>query len=385
MAPPPRPRALRKDAVALHFKSAAKPVLLSDSPTGPRTALPPNIRSISWSVTGGLLANTVSTNIRVWNPERPDVKASTELRDNPSKPGAHSKPVEKISFNPRGENLLASAGLDGLVRVWDVRAPGGATGMALAGGGGLGARTNVTGKSGEYDVGELCLFLTWRPNGSELLVGTGKDKVTAFDLRKADTTMLDTTATVAANAAASLKYELIPNVLMEKPYEKPYYYEMAFTNSGNQILASTVDGPVKIFSYPSMKPIHTLSGHPSTTYSVQQSPAGNYIAIGGSDSAITLWDTSSWLCAHVLRENSNAVRALSFSMDGQYLVCGGGVDTDKVHEKGLHVWHVDTGELLHTIETTNAPTFVEWHPLRYAIAFAGDPGGVKIVGGVSGS
>ncbi|KAF7185451.1 THO complex subunit 3 [Pseudocercospora fuligena] len=380
MPPPPRPRALRKDAVALLFKTA-KPALLSDSPTGSRTTLAPNIRSISWSPTGALIANTVSTNIRVWNPERPDVKASTELRDNPSKPGAHSKPVERISFNPRMEHLLASAGLDGMVRVWDVRAPGGATG--LAGGGGLGARTNITGKSGEYDVGEQCLFLTWRPTGSELLVGTGKDKVTSFDLRKADTTMLDTTTT--ANTTASLKYDMNPSVLMERPHEKPYYYEMAFTNSGNHLLAATVDGSVKIFSYPSMKIIHTLSGHPSTTYSVQHSPAGNYVAVGGSDSAITLWDTSSWLCEHVLTENANAVRSLSFSMDGQYLVCGGGIDQDKIHEKGLHIWHVDTGELLHTVETINAPTFVEWHPLRYAVAFAGDPGGVKIVGGITGS
>ncbi|EME87573.1 uncharacterized protein MYCFIDRAFT_124419, partial [Pseudocercospora fijiensis CIRAD86] len=358
MPPPPRPRALRKDAVALHFKTA-KPVLLSDSPTSSRSTLAPNIRSISWSPTGALIANTVSTNIR---------------------PGAHAKPVEKISFNPRMEHLLASAGLDGMVRLWDVRAPGGATG--LAGGAGLGVRTNITGKSGEYDVREQCLFLTWHPTGSELLVGTGKDKVTSFDLRRADTTMLDTTTTTTttANTAASLKYEMHPSILMEKPYEKPYYYEMAFTNSGNHLLAATVDGSVKVFSYPSMKTIHSLSGHPSTTYSVQHSPAGNYVAVAGSDSAITLWDTSSWLCEHVLTENANAVRSLSFSMDGQYLVCGGGIDQDKVHEKGLHIWHVDTGELLHTVETTNAPTFVEWHPFRYAVAFAGDPGGVKIVG-----
>lgn len=355
MAPAPRPRALRKDYVASVFKPL-KPTVYSESARP--SSLAPNIRSVSWSPTGALLAQSTSVNIRVWNVDRPDVKASSEMKDG-ARGTAHTMAVEKVAFNPRSEALLASTGLDGMVKLWDVRTPAGATG---------GMRGTTTIKSAEHKVGGQGLFLTWHPGGTEVLVGRQDDVVTALDIRKIDTALVE---------VGGPKWEMEPT--NRSPVkDKGSFNMMAFSNSGREVFATTGDGPVKVLDYPTMEPIYTLGAHTSNTYAVQHSPAGNYVAVGASDSLISLWDTNTWMCAHVLSHNTSAVRDLSFSFDGTFLVAGCGADRDG--DKGLDIYHVDTGESVHTIETVNAVSWVAWHPLRYAIAYGGDPGGLKVAG-----
>lgn len=392
MAPPPARRNLRKDVVASHFDyKRAKPIVLNETgrPPPPNSTMAPNIRSISWSPTGSMVAHNVHNNIRVWNPDRADVRATTALQDGP-KPGAHGNTIEKLAFSPRMESLLASTGQDGFVKFWDVRLPGGSTNLAGGGGGGgsgggsgYGAKGYAQGKSGEYKTGEQTLFLTWHPSGTELLVGTRNDVITALDVRKADTPMILEPNANAPSTSNLPGYDATPTD-RSPTKDKGAFYQMAFTNSGSHILAATTEGPVKVLSYPSMQPIHHLVAHSGSTYSVQQSPTGNHIAVGGTDGLITLWNTNTWLVDHTLMEAAGAVRDLSFSYDGAYLTAGGGLDPLKDNEKGLSIWHVETGEEVVKLETTNAVTWAAWHPLRHAVAYSGDPGGLKIVGGLTG-
>ena len=98
--------------------------------------------------------------IRIWNPERPNVKSSTEIRNGHNSsfaggPGGSGAVVEKVAFCPTTENILASTGHDGGVRLWDVRVPGGA---ASAGKG-----TQLA----DCKVGDPVLFLTWHPDGGD--------------------------------------------------------------------------------------------------------------------------------------------------------------------------------------------------------------------------
>jgi THO complex subunit 3 len=229
-------------------------------------------------------------------------------------------------------------------------------------------KASTTPRAAEYKVGDQGLFLTWHPSGTSLLVGRRDDVVTALDIRKLDTTFLEPNAS---------KYDLTPSDRTPVK-DKGSYNMMAFSNSGREVFATTAEGPVKVLDYPSMKPLYTLSAHTSSTYAVQHSPAGNYVAVGASDSLISLWDTSSWMCARVLSNHTSAVKDVSFSFDGAYVVAGGGLDKDA--DKGLQIHHVDTGECVHTVDTAGSVTFVAWHPLRYAVAYGGEPVGLKIVG-----
>ena len=358
---------LKKADLALFLKPL-KPTLYTETLPGAR-GLASNIRSISWSATGALLATSNSANIRIWNAERADVKRSTEIRNAHPKGGADyieggrvpGEVVERIAFCPTVESLLASYGNDGTVRLWDIRVPG-----AVAGVGGKGTPLGLA------KVGGQAAFLTWHPNGREMIVGSKDDIVHGIDMRR-----------LPSIDGTSPKYET--EVMQRIPRGKDVFYSMAFSNTGREVFAPTADGTVKILDYPSMNLLHTLAGHPASCYSAQHSPAGNYLAVGSGDSTISLWDTSSWLSTHSLTAPSQttSVRHVSFSYDGAYLVAGAGSGADyREGGTGLNVYHVDTGEIVHTVETTNCPTQVAWHPTRYWVAYAGDTTGLKVVGGM---
>lgn len=360
MAPPPRSRVLKKADFQQVFKSL-KPTLFSENVKP--TALIQKISSISWSATGSLLATCTSANIRVWNPERASVKTSTELRNAHPKTGAafgangvSGDLVERVAFCPVQESVLASTGHDGLVRLWDVRVPGGTAGT---GGRGTAVADCRVGKEGSH--------LAWHPDGNELLAGRRDDIIYSVDVRRG----------IVSDTMPSLSLEATERI----GRTKDLYYNLSFSNSGREVFATTDRGPVKIFDYPSMDHIHTLAGHPATTYTAKHAPSGAYIAVGSADSTISIWDTVNFLCTHTLNAQNQftSIKDLSFSFDGQFLVAGSG-DAARDGVAGLNIFCVETGECAHTIETANCPTYVAWHPTRYLLAYGGDPGGLRTVG-----
>lgn len=123
------------------------------------------------------------------------------------------------------------------------------------------------------------------------------------------------------------------------------------------------------------KYLHDLNAHTSAATIATQSPSARYIATGGSDALVTLWDTTDWTCRHSLTELGGPVRSLSFSFDGAYICAG----TDE-GGAGLGVAHVESGEVVHVISSTGPTPCVAWHPNRYWLAYSGDPAGMKVVG-----
>src|SRR5947207_2083608 len=90
-------------------------VSLADLNSHVLIALSASIRTLAWNPTGLLIATgSADRTLRIWNPDRPHVKYSTELR-------GHSSGIEKVVFNPVRESELASCSSDGTVRFWDVR------------------------------------------------------------------------------------------------------------------------------------------------------------------------------------------------------------------------------------------------------------------------
>ena len=370
MAPPAKSRPLNKKAFAdaiTNPKSPIRPVLFSES-LGKPSSLAPNIRSIAWSPTGSMVATCTAAQIRIWNPERASVKLSTDIRNghNPlftsvpgTKEGAAST-VEKVSFCPSMDNVLASIGNDGGVRLWDVRLPTGAAGT-------VGKGTQLA----DCKLGDSGLSLVWHPEGREMVISTKEDFVKAVDVRRMTDSGMN--GTVAGWEMESTD---------RTPFSpKRRLHGIAFSNSGRELFVTTGEGPVRILDYPSMETLHTLPGHSDATYCAAHSPNGTYLAVGGSDSMVSLWDTQTWLCSHMLPGHINSARDLSFSWDGMYLTAGSSSDArDGIENEGMKIYHVDSGEGVHTVETKNPVTVSAWHPLRYWVAYAGDPGGMKILG-----
>lgn len=98
--------------------------------------------------------------------------------------------------------------------------------------------------------------------------------------------------------------------------------QIAFCFSGEKIFLTTSEGRIRILSYPGFEPVMTqlhgsekhefmLNGHTSSCLTAEMQPTARYLATGGSDSIIALWDTSDWVCQRTLTKMTGPVRSIS--------------------------------------------------------------------------
>lgn len=96
-----------------------------------------------------------------------------------------------------------------------------------------------------------------------------------------------------------------------------------FCWSGQRIYTSTGDGKVRILTFPEFEPAYTfdykegddaeftLNGHTSSCMALDLHPTNRYLASGGTDSLISLWDTTEWNCPRTITKMTGPVRSLS--------------------------------------------------------------------------
>lgn len=105
--------------------------------------------------------------------------------------------------------------------------------------------------------------------------------------------------------------------------------QIAFCWSGEKVFVTTGEGRTRILSYPSLEPLlfleqgsgaetgqqkkreFTLAGHTSSCLTAEMQPTARYLATGGSDSIVALWDTNDWICTRTLTRMTGPVRSLS--------------------------------------------------------------------------
>ncbi|KAI1503218.1 WD domain-containing protein [Biscogniauxia marginata] len=315
--------------------------------------IPNNIRTMAWNPLGTYLATgcidktlrvcmaisslrPLSSNTRQHrNVDKPNVRQSTELK-------GHTAPIEKVAFNPVKELELCSVSSDGVVRFWDVK--------------------NKTVLNEVKGLGET-FTLAWAPRGECVVVGNKDDKL--FVLSPTQNTPL------------SSHQQPVPT------------NNIIFCWSGQRLFATTGEGKTRILAFPSFEPAYQLdykdgpekefmlAGHTSSCIVAELHPFNRYLATGGTDSLISLWETSEWNCVRTITKMTGPIRTLSFSWDGLYIVGGSDDGT------GLDVFLSETGEHLCTYKTTSPSPVVAWAPNRYGLAYT-DAGILKIIGGSAG-
>lgn len=98
--------------------------------------------------------------------------------------------------------------------------------------------------------------------------------------------------------------------------------QIAFCWSGKKIFVTTSEGQIRILSYPEFEPVlrlgdgddaaeFTLKGHTASCLTAELQPMGRYLATGGANSIIALWDTTDWLCQRTITRMTGPVRSIS--------------------------------------------------------------------------
>ncbi|KAK4144655.1 WD40-repeat-containing domain protein [Dichotomopilus funicola] len=336
MSQPARPRLPRipKEMFSPHFKDIHnQPYHESTTSARSGAAAHHKLRHIAWNPLGTVVATvTTDKTIRAWIAGKPELRYSTEFR-------GHTATIEKIAFNPAKETELGSVSNDGVVRLWDVRTKA--------------CVNEIEGMGSAHS-------LAWAPDGSSLLVANRSGEL--FQVSPAKSAIIAT-------------HQLPTEV-----------NQLAFCWSGEKVFLPMADGTVRILSYPDLEPVvhvnhavkegesseFMLKGHTAACLTTEVSPTGRYVATGGADSIIGLFDTKDWICQRTISRMVGPVKCLSFSFDGSYLVAG------CEEGSGIEVTHAESGELIHTFKTAGPCEAVAWSPTRYCLAY-GDLGVLRII------
>ncbi|KAI9014056.1 WD40-repeat-containing domain protein [Hyaloraphidium curvatum] len=99
-----------------------------------------------------------------------------------------------------------------------------------------------------------------------------------------------------------------------------------------------------------------LLAHTSEVCGLKWRPDGAFLASGGNDNLVNIWDARGNVPKWTKREHNAAVKALAWCPWQPHLLATGG----GTHDRHIHFWNVSTGAKLSSLDTGSQVTSLHW-------------------------
>ena len=351
-----------------------------------------SVWSLSFSPDGAMLA-TASTDgkVRLFSIDDNKKPKAVLMTDGELK--GHLDPVYAVGFSKDGDSLI-STGQDGTLRRWGPKSDGASTAqimsekamtsVAVSPDGNLIASASTDGTLQTWDTPSLdepstvreprksisgahrgeVHTLSFNTDGTQLLSG-GADNMVRFwsaatgqsvgPALRGHTAAVRAVAWGADNQVISAAADGVIRVWnatsrkivteIPPPKDLPYKYEVwsiAADPKGRYIAAGGNDGLLRLWNTRDGGEFQTpLVGHTSTIFAVAVSRDGTLIATGGADGAVLFWKTTSSKDSFKFHARSRElstkhIYGITFSADGKLVASSG-------EDKLLHLWNPEDG------------------------------------------
>lgn len=240
---------------------------------------------------------------------------------------AHDGTIEGVSFSGDGR-LIATTGADKMLKIWDAdtRALNGVLALANGPATSLAVRNNRA--------------VTSHADGTTIIWDLdGKRQLYSFKRNEASV------------------------------------WAAAFAGSEDQVAAAGHDWTVALWQTSSQTtPVHLFEGHDNAVQALATEPTGHWLASGGADRTVKLWDLTTNELRRTYRNHSDFISALAFSADGAMLAAA-------TLDGAIKLWSTTSSRLIRVLGNHNARvTSIAFSPSGEFMASAAEDGTVRVRG-----